>query len=72
LEEDGAVAFGDAAFAPMSFDEAAGFDRAGMRLLADRFAVCDDLRDVVADFDFDLLEAIWLSCGVNDSIMCCH
>jgi len=25
-----------------------------------------------ADFDFDLLVAIWPSSGVNDSIMCCH
>jgi len=72
LEDDGAVAFGDAAFAPLSFVEVAGFDRAGVLLLADRFAVRGSLRDVFADFDFDLLVAICLSSGVNDSIMCCH
>jgi hypothetical protein len=72
LEDDGAVAFGDAAFEPLAFDEAAGFDRAGTLLVTDRFAVRDDLRVVLADFDFDLLVAIWLSSGVNDSIMCCH
>jgi hypothetical protein len=65
---DGAVAFGDNAFVPLSIVEAAGFDGAGALLLAGR----DDLRGVFADFDFDLLVAIWLSSGVNDSIMCCH
>jgi len=70
LEDDGAVAFGDNAFEPLSFVAAAGFDRAGARLLADRFAGRDDLRDVFADFD--LLVAICRSSGVNDSIMCCH
>jgi hypothetical protein len=63
LEEDGAVAFGDDTFGPLSFVEAAGFDRAGARLLADRFAGRDDLRDVFADFDFDLPLAIRLSSG---------
>jgi hypothetical protein len=58
LEEDGAVAFGDAAFAPLSFVEAAGFDRAGALFLADRFAVRGGLRDVFTDLDFDLLVAI--------------
>jgi hypothetical protein len=65
LEEDGAVAFGDAAFAPRSFDEAAGFDRARAPLFADRFVGRDDLRDVFADFDFDLLVAIWPSSGIT-------
>jgi hypothetical protein len=69
LEEDGAVAFGDAAFAPLPF-VAAGVDRVGVPLLTGRFAVRDDLRAVFADFD--LLVAIRLSSGVNDSIMCCH
>ena len=32
----------------------------------------DDLRADVAGFDFGLLVAIWLSFGINDSIMCCH
>jgi hypothetical protein len=69
---DGAVAFGDEAFAPLSIVEAVGFDGVGALLLANRFAGRDDLRGVFADFDFDLLLAIWLSSGVNDSIMCCH
>jgi hypothetical protein len=68
LEEDGAVPFGDAAFAPLSIVEAVGFNRA--EALAGRFVGRDDFRDVLADFD--LLVAIWLSSGVNDSIMCCH
>jgi hypothetical protein len=34
-------------------------------LLADRFAVRTDLPAVLADFNFDLLVAIWLSCWVN-------
>src|SRR3984893_18484714 len=51
------------------FDEAAalvpavGFDRAGPLLLAACFTVRDDLRAVFADFDFDLLVAIWRSFG---------
>jgi hypothetical protein len=72
LEDDGAVAFGCAALEPLSFDKAVGFDRSGALLLAVRFAVRDDLRDVLADFDFDLLVAIWLSRCINDSIKCCH
>jgi hypothetical protein len=72
LEVDGAAAFGGAAFEPLSLDEVVGFDRAGAPLLADCFAARDDFRDVFADFDLDLRVAIWLSSGVNDSIMCCH
>jgi hypothetical protein len=72
LEDDGAVAFGGAAFEPLPFDEAAGFDRAGTLLLAGRFDAREDLRDVFADFDFDLLVAIWLSVCLSDSIKCCH
>ena len=40
--------------------------------LAVCFAVRDDLLAIFAGFDFDLLVAIWLSLGINDSIMCCH
>jgi hypothetical protein len=72
LEEDDAVAFGDAAFAPLSFARAAGFDRAGALLFADRFAARPGLRDGFAGLDFDLLLAIWLSIYVSDSIECCH
>jgi hypothetical protein len=72
LEDDGAVTFGEAAFEPFTFDETAGFSRAGGLLLLDRFAVRDDLRDVFTDLDFGLLVAIWLSRSINDSIMCCH
>jgi hypothetical protein len=56
----------------LSSVEAASFNRAGPLLVGDRFAERDELRDVFADLDFDLLVAIWLSSGVNDSIMCCH
>jgi hypothetical protein len=58
LEDDGAVAFGDAAFEALSFDAVGDFDRAGAPLFADRFAAQDDLRDVFADFDLDLRLAI--------------
>ena len=68
----GAVAFGGAALDPLSLDKAAGFDRAGALLLAGRFPVRGDLREVFAGFDFDLLVAIWHSRCINDSIKCCH
>jgi hypothetical protein len=60
LEEDGAVAFGDAGFGP-ALVACAGFDRAGTLLLAARFAGWEDLRNVFADFDFDLRVAMRLS-----------
>jgi hypothetical protein len=71
LDDDG-VAFGGAAFERLPFGTAPGSDRAGVLPLADRFAGRDDLRDVLAGFDFGLLVAIWLSRCVNDSIKCCH
>jgi hypothetical protein len=71
LDDAGAIAFGDAAFAPFAFF-AAGADRAGVPLLAGRFALPDDLRDFFADFDLDLLVVILTLLRVNDSIMCCH
>jgi hypothetical protein len=60
LEEDGAVAFDEAGF-ETALGACAGFDRAGTLLLAGRFAARGDLRDVFADFDFDLRVAMWLS-----------
>jgi hypothetical protein len=72
LDDEDAGDFDDAAFEVTALVEAAGFDRAGALLLTGRFAVRDDLRVVFADFDFDLLVAIWLSLGFNDSIMCWH
>jgi hypothetical protein len=71
LEEDGAVAFGDAGF-ETALCACAGFDRAGTLLLAGRFAARGDLRDVFTDFDFDFRVAMWLSSWVNNSITCCH
>jgi hypothetical protein len=67
LDDEAAGDFDEAALVP-----AVGFDRAGPLLLAACFTVRDDLRAVFADFDFDLLVAIWLSLGFNDSIICCH
>jgi hypothetical protein len=58
--EAGAVAFGDAGFEP-GLGAGAGFDPEGTLRLADRFAARGDLRDVFADFDFDLRVAMWLS-----------
>jgi hypothetical protein len=58
LEDDGAVAFGGAAFEPLSSDEVVGFDRVGAPRLVDGFAARDDLRDVFADFDLDLRVAM--------------
>jgi hypothetical protein len=52
LEEDGAVAFGDAAFDPRVFDEATAFDRAEALPFFAGFAARDDLRGVFRDFDF--------------------
>jgi hypothetical protein len=72
LEDEDAGDFDDTAFEVVAVDEAGGFDRAAAPRLAGRFAVRDDLRAVFAGFDLDLLMAIWLSLGINDSIMCCH
>ena len=70
-DEDGGN-FDKAAFETAALVAAVGFDRAETLCLAGRFAVRDDLRAVFADFDLDLLAAIWLSHWINDSIMCCH
>src|SRR4051794_36243370 len=61
LEDERATFFGVAAFA----SKAPGPDLKWPRglFLAVCFAARDDLRDVFADFDFDLLVAIWLSSG---------
>jgi hypothetical protein len=63
LEDEDAGDFDDAVFEAVAFDPTAGFGRAGVLLLAGRFTLRDDLRSVLADFDLDLLVAIWLSLG---------
>jgi hypothetical protein len=63
LDDEDAGDFDEATFEAAALVGAADFDRAGTPLLATRFAGRDDLRAVVADFDFDLLVAIWLSLG---------
>jgi hypothetical protein len=60
LDDEDAGDF-DNAFEAVAFVAAVGFDRAETLLLAGCFAGRDDLRAVFADFDFDLLVAIWLS-----------
>jgi hypothetical protein len=60
FDDEDAGDFDDAAFETTA---AVGFDRVGTLLLAGCFTVRDDLRAVFADFDFDLLVAIWLSLG---------
>jgi hypothetical protein len=73
LDDEDAGDFDDAVFAA-AFVAAPGADRAGMPLLAARFTGRDDLRAVFADFDFDLLMAIWpllgsttASCAATDT-----
>src|SRR6266851_2073743 len=63
LDDEDTGDFADAAFVAAALVAAVGFDRVGTLLLAGRFTLRDDLRAVVADFDFDLLVAIWLSTG---------
>src|ERR1700737_4295802 len=72
LDDEAAAGFDEAVFEEAALVAAAGFNRVGTALLAGRFAARDDLRLAFAVFDFDLLVAIWLSLGINDSIMCCH
>jgi len=60
LDDEDAGDFDDA-FEAAALVAAVGFDRAETLLLAGCFAGRDDLRAVFADFDFDLLVAIWLS-----------
>jgi len=64
--------FDDAVFEAAVLVAVVAVDRAGTPLLAGRFTLRNDLRAVFADFDFDLLVAIGLSLGINDSIKCCH
>ena len=71
LDDEGADDFDEAVFEAAP-DAGVGFALAGALPLVGRFAVRDDLRAVLVDFAFDLLVAIWLSLGINDSIMCCH
>jgi hypothetical protein len=72
LDDEDAGDFADAAFEVAALVAAGGFGRAVTLLLAGCIAVRDDLRAVFAGLDFDLVVAIWLSLGINDSIMCCH
>jgi hypothetical protein len=61
LDGEDAGNFDEAAFEAAALVAAVGFDRAETLCLAERFTVRDDLRAVFADFDLDLLAAIWLS-----------
>src|SRR6202049_4816769 len=63
FDDEDAGDFDDAAFETAALVAAVGFDRVGTLLLAGCFTVRDDLRAVFANFDFDLLVAIWLSLG---------
>src|SRR6202158_1208054 len=63
FDDEDAGDFDEAAFEATALVAAVGFDRAGTLLLAGCFTVRDDLRAVFADFDFELLVAIWLSTG---------
>jgi hypothetical protein len=71
LDED-ADDFDDGACEAAAVVAAVDFDRVGTAPFTECFVVQDDLPAVFAGFDFDLLVAIWLSLGVDDSIMCCH
>jgi hypothetical protein len=64
--------FADAGFDGASLLDGAGFDGAGTRFFASRFAEEEVLRADFASFDFGLVMAICLSLCVNDSILCCH
>ncbi len=74
LDVEEAGDFDDAAFEAAAFDAAVGFIRAATLLLPVRFAARDDVRAAFADFDFDLLVAIWpssesttASCAATDT-----
>src|SRR6202051_242934 len=71
LDDEDAGDFDEAAFEATALVAAVGFDRAGTLLLAGCFTVRDDLRAVFADFDFDLLVAIWLSTGSTTASGAC-
>src|ERR1700730_9326501 len=61
LDDEDVGDFDDAVFEAGAVDPTVGFGRGGTLVLVVRFAARDDLRAVFADFDFDLLVAIWLS-----------
>jgi hypothetical protein len=61
FEDEAAGDFGDAGFVAAVFEAVIRFDPVWRLPLAVRFAVRGDLRVVFADFDFDLLMAIWPS-----------
>jgi len=63
LEDEDRGDFDNGVFEAAELFVAVAFGRAGTPLLAERFAVRDDLRAVFADFDFGFLVAIWLSSG---------
>src|SRR5258707_8268345 len=63
LDNEDAGDFDDAAREVTALVAGVDFDRVGTVLLMERFVVRDDLRPVFADFDFDLLVAIWPSSG---------
>src|SRR5258708_17667738 len=63
LDDEDAGDFDETAFEGTALVAAVCFGRAETLLLAGDFAGRDDLRAVFADFDFDLLVAIWLSFG---------
>src|ERR1700680_4810117 len=59
LRDRDAGEFDDAVCETAPLVAAVGFDRVGTLLLAGGFPVRDDLRAVFANFDFDLVVAIW-------------
>src|SRR5258706_10346261 len=63
LDVEEAGDFDDAAFEAAALAEALGFRQIVTLLLPARFTARDDLRTAFADFDFDLLVAIWPSSG---------
>jgi hypothetical protein len=60
FDGEGGGDFDEAVFGT-ALDAAVAFGFAGTLLLAERFAVRDDLSAVFADFAFVLLVAMWLS-----------
>src|SRR5258708_39566179 len=74
LDDEDAGDFDDAACEAAALVAAVNLDRSGAVLLMERFVGRDDLRTVFADFDFDLLVAIWpslmsatASCAATDT-----
>jgi hypothetical protein len=58
LDDEDRGYFDEAAYEPAALVAAVNVDRAGTPLLPGRFTLRDDLRAVLADFDFDLMVAI--------------